>query len=502
MTFFSTNGQNDKKPVSKSTLFIYITAGIYVASSLVGQMGFFAKHPLITVGTKKIKDQDVVHHIRLLALDPKAQTKQRTYDEMFNKITHMALLDQEAQTMGIRVSRHYATESLGRNPLFQGEKKNVESLLQKNGLTMEQAIRYEQRRLTHKRLKTLLTQNTAPIPQPVLDQWNKGWCQQRKGIYRTFPINEQSQTSSDQETMAEMKTMHPTQYRTVAVVALHANRPQDAKNASDLQKTPPKDLKAWAEQNKYKCDVFRLRPLDMEPLVLPGLSDYARHHSPLFFQAEQMDAFPRTVFSTPLNAVKIHRVSHNGKDVMYFAIQVIKQEKETDAQKKSRAAYRVRLKKAKQHAQDAANQFAQSTAVTGTAISRFGFDTLTVRDCMDDIMVYDDKASYDMNTAFPIVCDGLFALKPGQSSVQRNGLAASSLQPVIYVVKPTHVINASDKNPVCNADTRNQTETMRTTMNSQWTKAMWQTYIQFLWKKYQVNFSYDAINRFVQQMRA
>ena len=116
-------------------------------------------------------------------------------------------------------------------------------------------------------------------------------------------------------------------------------------------------------------------------------------------------------------------------------------------------------------------------------------------------MVYDDKASYDMNTAFPIVCDGLFALKPGQSSVQRNGLAAPSLQPVIYVVKPTHVINVSDKNPVCNADTRNQRETMRTTMNSQWTKTMWQTYMQFLWKKYQVHFSYDAINRFVQQMR-
>jgi hypothetical protein len=240
----------------------------------------------------------------------------------------------------------------------------------------------------------------------------------------------------------------------------------------------------------------------MEPLVLPGLSDYARHHSPLFFQAEQMDAFPRTVFSTPLNTVKIHRVSKDGKDLMYFAIQVIKKEKETDAQKKSRAAYRVRLNKAKQHAQDAANQFAQSATNTGTVISRFGFDTLTVRDCIDDIMVYDDKASYDMNTAFPIVCDGLFALKPGQSSVQRNGLAAPSLQPVIYVVKPTHVINASDKNPVCNADTRNQIATMRTTMNSQWTKAMWQTYMQFLWKKYQVNFSYDAINRFVRQMRA
>ena len=297
MTFFSTNGQNDKKPVSKSTLFIYITAGIYVASSLVGQMGFFAKHPLITVGKKKIKDQDVVQHIRLLALDPKAQIKQRTYDEMFNKITHMALLDQEAQTMGIRVSRHYATESLGRNPLFQGEKKSVESLLQKwpdHGTS--HTIRTTA--VDTQKVKNNLTQNTAPIPQPVLDQWNKGWCQQRKGIYRTFPIKEQNQTASDQETMAEIKKMHPTQYRTVAVVALHANRPHDAKKVSDLKKTLPKDLKAWAAQNKYKCDVFRLRPIDLEPLVLPGLSDYARHCSPLFFQAEQMDASQNRVQHT------------------------------------------------------------------------------------------------------------------------------------------------------------------------------------------------------------
>ena len=120
-----------------------------MASSLWAS-GFFCE-TILLVGKKKSKTKTLCI-ISAFGPGPQGTTKQKTYDQMFNKIVHMALLTKKSKQWVFVYRGIYWIVGA---TLFQGRKRGKP--VAKKWPDNEQAIRYEQRRLAHKRLKTLLT---------------------------------------------------------------------------------------------------------------------------------------------------------------------------------------------------------------------------------------------------------------------------------------------------------------------------------------------------------
>jgi len=510
-SFFSPSPSPENKKASLTKSTIYAVVAIYVASSLMGQSSLFFKKALITVGETKIIDADIVTHIHLLPLDKKAEKKQKTYGHMIHKVSQLALLDQEVKKLGIRVSSQSAKESLAKNPVL--DKASIKDFLSKHRITLSQAIHHEKRKLAHKRLKQAIRSQTAPIPQKVLSLWERGWCQHRKGIYRTFAITPQdiaaqkvspSERSQYLEKSAiENSGMLSPAYRTCTVLALNTRDVRTKQYIQDLSKDNPDDLLKWAQKKGLHPHTLKIdsqgRGINKKAVSLPMMASYRSTYNDLFFQKERL-GFAKNVFEHPVNTIFFHEVGQRQADYIVQVTEFIPSKTVSKADYEKRAVDAVRRNKAHAELQRKADDFAKSPSLQGMPITRFGFDILTVHDtASDDIFLYDSKASAPMNRAFPWVAKGLFDLEPGQCTARSIGIDALG-NDVIYVIKATKVVNESPKNPLCNKDMQKRRSASQQRLEKEWAKRMWISYLSSLEKRYPIQYHQQQIQSFLHRI--
>jgi hypothetical protein len=506
-SFFSQKVSPENKKPSLTKGAIYAIAGIYIASSLMGQSSLFFKNALITVGTSKITDADIVRHIHLLALDPKGQEKQKTYGHILQKISQLALLDQEAKKLSMRVSSQSAKESLVKNPLFKDQNTNIKDFLAKHRITLSQAVQYEKRKLTHQRLKKAIQCQTTPIPSNFLALWEKGWSQHRKGIYRAFSITSQdiaAQKVSSEEIAQYLAKKETTplspMYRICTVLALDPKEGVTKQYMKDLSEDKPKNLLDWAHKKGLTPHTIQMdvqgKDAEQKTVSLLKMDQYHTTYNDLFFQKEQ-SALTQKIFDHAIKDIFFHAT---GQDLMYYIVQVIQ---ETSAQPMSKAASekwaKKHIQKQKAYAlmQKKADAFAKNSSLQGTPIQRFGFNEITVHDiASDDILLYDTRAHTSANKDFPWVAKCLFDLKPGQSVGQSFGIDALDHH-TFYVVKVTEIKNESWKNKDMTKQMAQKRAIAKERLQKNWVKRMWVSYLASLEKQYPIQYQYQKIQSFL-----
>ena len=507
-SFFSKKTASGKQKISFTQVMVYALAGIYIASSLIGQIPLFMNNALVTVGSAKVTDKDIIKHIQLLPLDPKAQDTQKTYAQIIHTASQMALLDQEVKKLGIHVSTQSAREALAKNPVFDQEKETITAFLSKHHIPLSQAIHYEKRKLAHKRLEQALRSRMSPIPPQMLSLWEKGWCQQRKGIYRAFPVTPKDidkQTVSKKEIAAYLaKTaMHQRAYRTCTVLALDPKDSQTTQHIQDFAKDSPENLFEWAQKKKLKTYTVQTdihgNGQDNQAMVLPMLHAYRSIYNDFFFQKERI-ALAQNIFDHPMRTIFLHEID---KGKVYYIVQATqfvpaKKLSKTDAEKN--AFKDIQRQKADEEACKKAEAFAQSASLQGEPITRFGFDTLTVHDIAgNDLLLNDSKASATMNTAFPWVASALFSLNP-QENVKHTRAKNDRGHTTFYVVKATEIINPSEKNKLCSPEIQKKCQEAKNNMQKEWRKEMWRSYLLSLAKQYPIHYENKNIASFFNRM--